>query len=419
MRILLRLPASLAQEIQNRVSSDGDAVQVEYSSSTPDILEQISESAPDVLLIAAHPDFLKPEVIGACDLFGIRILALTDGVDSVRYSEDLGLAQHIPQEATWSDIYVAAGLGEECDKEERATQDTAQPGALEQDDANLIPIATQLESQVITVWGPTGAPGRTTVAISLATELTRQGKSVLLVDADTYGGTISLQLSLGYDSSGLATACRLAHKDVLAEEALLAIAESVPVGAAELHVLTGISDSARWPELSESRMTTVLALARDWFDVIVIDVGFNLETDEEISSDLFAPRRNAATLTALRDSDAIVAVCGAGSISLARFMRTIRELKDRCTETPVNVVVNKAANVRHAKEAREVLGRFAGIEPVAVFPLLARKDSRSSDIAFDFSKEFQAVSCQLATDLGFELRSPVRSAQRWAGRGSR
>ena len=51
-----------------------------------------------------------------------------------------------------------------------------------------------------------------------------------------------------------------------------------------------------------------LEACRDWVEYVVVDTGFSLESDEEISSDLFAPRRNAATLAALRVADRIVAV---------------------------------------------------------------------------------------------------------------
>jgi Mrp family chromosome partitioning ATPase len=39
----------------------------------------------------------------------------------------------------------------------------------------------------LAVWGPKGAPGRTTVAVNLAFEAARLVGEVLLVDADTYG----------------------------------------------------------------------------------------------------------------------------------------------------------------------------------------------------------------------------------------
>jgi Mrp family chromosome partitioning ATPase len=41
------------------------------------------------------------------------------------------------------------------------------------------------------VWGPKGAPGRTTVAVNLAFEAVAAGGEVLLVDADTYGGVVA------------------------------------------------------------------------------------------------------------------------------------------------------------------------------------------------------------------------------------
>jgi hypothetical protein len=44
---------------------------------------------------------------------------------------------------------------------------------------------------LIAVWGPTGAPGRTTVAVNLAFEAATLVGEVLLVDADTYGGTVA------------------------------------------------------------------------------------------------------------------------------------------------------------------------------------------------------------------------------------
>jgi hypothetical protein len=44
---------------------------------------------------------------------------------------------------------------------------------------------------LVAVWGPKGAPGRTTVAVNLAFEAAALGSEVLLVDADTYGGAIA------------------------------------------------------------------------------------------------------------------------------------------------------------------------------------------------------------------------------------
>ena len=75
--------------------------------------------------------------------------------------------------------------------------------------AQSVPNPTERGS-VIAVWGPTGAPGRTTVAVGVADELARLGRSTLLIDADVYGGVIAPTLGLLDESPGLAAACRSA-----------------------------------------------------------------------------------------------------------------------------------------------------------------------------------------------------------------
>ena len=45
---------------------------------------------------------------------------------------------------------------------------------------------------VIAVWGPAGAPGRTTVAAGLAAELAHRERRTILVDADPHGGAASV-----------------------------------------------------------------------------------------------------------------------------------------------------------------------------------------------------------------------------------
>ena len=57
--------------------------------------------------------------------------------------------------------------------------------------------------------------------------------------------------------------------------------------------------------------------ARSWRASIVVDCGFSLEDDEELSYDTRAPRRNAATLTALAQADRVVAVGAADPVGPA------------------------------------------------------------------------------------------------------
>ena len=195
---------------------------------------------------------------------------------------------------------------------------------------------------VVAVWGPTGAPGRTTVAVNLAAEYALLGHRTVLVDADTYGPSVAACLGLLDDAAGLAQAARAADRGDLDERRLADCAARIRVAGAELSVLTGLSRPDRWPELRSSAVAHVLQAARGHWDRVVVDVGFCLEEDEELSFDIPAPQRNAATLAALRAADRILAVGGGCAVSLPRLMRTIPALVDTVGgTTQVQVVVNR------------------------------------------------------------------------------
>ncbi len=218
---------------------------------------------------------------------------------------------------------------------------------------------------MVAVWGPTGAPGRTTVAITLADELARLGHASLLVDADVYGGTVAAELGLLDESPGLAAACRLAAGTKLSGAALAGLCWQL---SAELRVLTGIPLAARWTELRAGAMAAVLAAARQLADVTVVDCGFCLETDEELSFDSLAPRRNGATLAVLDDADDIVVVGAADPVGMQRLVRGLSELRDAEVGGSPEVVLNKVRRAvvpgdaagRARRRARAVLRRHPG-----------------------------------------------------------
>jgi Flp pilus assembly CpaE family ATPase len=125
----------------------------------------------------------------------------------------------------------------------------------------------------------------------MAGELAAEGKSVLLVDADSYGASVAAVLGLLDESAGLAQACRLADQGVLDPEALLRIATPVATKLGTFRVLTGITRADRWTELRAAALSLVLECARNVADVVVVDTGFCLEADEELSFDTMAPER--------------------------------------------------------------------------------------------------------------------------------
>ena len=222
-------------------------------------------------------------------------------------------------------------------------------------------------SRLIAVWGPTGAPGRTTVAINLAAELAEQGQRVLLIDADSYGGAIAPMLGLVDEAAGFAAVCRLAESDQLTIAEIERLSHPVSTGSHNMSVLSGIVRPDRWPELSAERVRKVIGAVREHFDAIVVDVGFNLETDEEITSDLFAPRRNASTLTVLKHADCIVEVASADALGIARFIRAHDVLVEEFPESLRVIVLNKVRSgldARGSAQAASTLSRFAGLHEV-------------------------------------------------------
>lgn len=231
---------------------------------------------------------------------------------------------------------------------------------------------------LIAVWGPTGAPGRTTVAIGLADELARLGAATLLVDADVYGATIAATLGLLDESPGLAAACRQAGNRRLTPAALAALSWQL---SPQLRLLTGPPLAQRWPELRPAGVEAVLAAARSLADYVVVDCGFCLETDEELSFDTLAPRRNGATLAVLDAADLVLAVGSADPIGMQRLVRGLAELRDTGLDRPVWVVLNRvrrgAVPGDPKAELTAALERFAGRSAAALLPA----DQESIDAA--------------------------------------
>jgi MinD-like ATPase involved in chromosome partitioning or flagellar assembly len=236
--------------------------------------------------------------------------------------------------------------------------------------------------RIIAVWGPTGSPGRTLLAANMAGELAAEGKSVLLVDADSYGASVAAVLGLLDEAAGLAQACRLADQGVLDGPALLRVAVPVATRSGTFHVLTGITRADRWTELRAAALALVYQRARSLADVIVIDTGFCLEADEELSFDSMAPRRNAATLRSLELADTVYAVGTADPVGVPRLVRGLAELQAAVPHVSPRVVLNKvrAAAVGRSPERqlREAWARYAPAAPLEAF---LPADPAASDLA--------------------------------------
>jgi MinD-like ATPase involved in chromosome partitioning or flagellar assembly len=224
------------------------------------------------------------------------------------------------------------------------------------------PVASMGDGRIVAVWGPAGAPGRSTVAVNLAAEFADLGHSTLLVDIDTYGGAVAQLLGVLDEAPGFAAACRLANTGDLDAERLAGVAVDVRPC---LRALTGITRPQRWLELRPAAVRAVLELVRVFASITVVDCGFCLEQDEELAYDTAAPRRNGATLTALTVADVVLGVAAADPVGLARYVRASPDCAALSAALPVTVVNRLRKGVvgpgRPRREVAAALDRYAGI----------------------------------------------------------
>jgi MinD-like ATPase involved in chromosome partitioning or flagellar assembly len=220
--------------------------------------------------------------------------------------------------------------------------------------------------RVVAVWGPVGSPGRTMLASSLGVEWAQAGTPTLLIDADVYGGVLASAFGLLDESPGLAGACRQAANGRLDLAELTRLVWAV---GENLRLLTGITRADRWPEIRPSAIPAVLEVARSMAPLIVVDCGFCLEADEEITFDTAAPRRNGATLAVIAEADVIIVVGSADPPGMERLIRGLAELGEVLPAAVPVVVLNRSRRTAaSADEASAALARFTGLQVAAHLP---------------------------------------------------
>ena len=119
--------------------------------------------------------------------------------------------------------------------------------------------------RVVVVWGPQGAPGRTTVAAGLAGVLAARGAETVLVDADPYGGAVAQHLGVLDEVSGVLSAARLAAAGALVER-LASVPRSL---GPRLSVVTGLPRPERWIEVRAGAVEHLVEALREHAHVVV------------------------------------------------------------------------------------------------------------------------------------------------------
>ncbi|MFI7496501.1 CpaE family protein [Kocuria sp. M4R2S49] len=322
---------------------------------TASLLEQIRLGGAALLVLEGH-DHHRLAGLGA-----VVVPEHAAPEDAARLVEEAVAASGAPSAVGYADV-LAAGRSDVPAGAD--AQDGEEPGGAE-------PSGPRSAGRIVAVWGPTGAPGRTTAAVNLAAELALLGQDTALVDADTYGPSVAAALGMLDEAAGLAQACRLADQGRLDGAALRRTAADVAVAGRTVRVLTGLTRQDRWPELRSSAVAVVLERSAQEFSTTVVDCGFALEADEELSVDTMAPRRHAAALTVLERADVVVAVGAADTIGVPRLVKGLPDVAAAAPGARLVVAVNKlrrsAAGRSPELGIREAWARFGSGPAVELF----------------------------------------------------
>ena len=235
------------------------------------------------------------------------------------------------------------------------------PGAWTQEAAEEQP---ETGGRLVAVWSPGGASGRSTLAVNLAAEAAAAGVDTVLVDADTYGPSQSQLLGVLGEAPGVVAAARAHDRDTLDIETMEPL---LPLVQPNLRLLSGIGVPGRWAELTRTSMDGVWDVLARRGGLVVADVAPLLEEDEELSYDTAAPQRNAATLSAIEASDAVIAVVTADPISITRLVREHSRLEELGVEE-LHVVVNRVGAPVPGDRLRELIASRIPVASLSLLP---------------------------------------------------
>lgn len=318
-----------------------------------DLLASASTGQAHVAVLAADLAGLDHTVVDDLGRYGVRVVGVATDTELTRpRAARIGVVTLL--EAGRVDEVATLVASLPADPTVLPDPPGVVPGAEAGEEAPTTP-AGGTPGRVIAVWGPGGAPGRTTLAGAVAAELARRGLSTLLVDADPYGGAVAQQLGILDEVSGLLAAARLVTAGTV-EQRFTTVQRRL---SDRLRVITGLPRPDRWTEVRPGTLTALVECARRDAQVVV-DTGFSIEPDP--AADLGRPARNDLTREALEMADEVVLVGAADPVGLARLARAITDLRELLPDVAPRVVVNRMRPSLGWREA-DVVAMLAGFGP--------------------------------------------------------
>lgn len=279
---------------------------------TVDLLAYTATTQVDAVVADGALPALDAEVIADLHRCGVGVVVTTADIDAEPRLRAIGADEVV----FISHEHLSASARAAATAVRRIRDSRRQPHTV--DGSGSSSDQTPASGQVISVWGPPGSTGRSTVAISIADELARAGTSCALVDADLQAPAIDQLLGITAGGGSLAWALRHAAHGDLTRRTLL---EHMPLTGAGVRLLLGASGgSSLRPSLWES----VCRHLETAVETIVCDMGV---LDVNGPRWLADPAEQALAQTVMR-SEARVIVGTADPVGLARLTRHLQGAAD-------------------------------------------------------------------------------------------
>jgi MinD-like ATPase involved in chromosome partitioning or flagellar assembly len=270
--------------------------------------------------------------------------------------------------------------------------------------------------RLFVVWGPKGAPGRSTVAIELAAAMASVEPLTLLIDADPYGGDLKQLLGVVDDIPSIVWAARAAAKGQLERESITS--ELRRAGRDGPVLLPGLPRPELWSDVSTYGWTELLGQLKGMFRNVVIDVGFCLEPGHVAGFDPEDGRNRMARMS-VASADQVIAVMSAEPIGIKNMTAAIGQLDEITGRDKVMLVANRLRSGSErevsaivAQHLKRTLSATIPYEPAVVSEAL--NNLRSITEQVPGSRVVEAVR-EIAARCGAPVR-PRGLLHRMAGR---
>lgn len=400
--VLIALDGSVESEVVRLLDAPGSGVRVvRRCADVPEVLAAATAGLGGIAVLDAELPGVDRAVVSRLRATGVRTVIVTApaqaercrslGPDAVEPADGpasladavISLARRsgAPQEGGMASDAPGAGPAEHARPAAVETPEGPLPDAPQPDGGELLKeVGTEAAAEVeaaeerrpgrlVVVWGPPGAPGRTTLAVTLAAELAALTGHVNLVDADTEAPSVTQVLGILDDASAVAAVARQALNGRLDPAVLRRLC---PVVDRNIHVMTGLTRADRWRELPSAALEVVWDVARASAAWTVVDTGATLDGDPDGT---YGPRRHQATASALAAADVVVVVGAGEPVGMRRLVMALGELADAellGPGTSRTVVVNRvrasAAGPSPSRSVHEALARFAGVGDAVIVP---------------------------------------------------